>query len=383
MRSEFRVLVAALCVHALVDEIRAAEPVDPKTTPVGSRMRHRVVELATGLAHPWSLAFLPDGTALITERNGGLRVFRNSTLEPRALEGLPAAHQKVDGGLLGIVVHPRFATNQWIYICLSQGTTEANHSVVVRARFTPARLEDVKVIFEARPLKKGDNHFGCRLLFAPDGRLLVTLGDGYEFRAQAQALDSHLGKVVRLTDAGGIPSDNPFAARRNTLPEIYTFGHRNVQGIALRPGTSEVWTHEHGARGGDEINVLRAGANYGWPLVTFGIDYSGETISPHTTQSGVTSPRFYWVPSIAPSGMDFYTGERFPEWRGDLFVGALAARSLYRLDIAEGQIVGQEVLLAERKERIREVKTGPDGLLYVLTDAADGKLLRLEPLEKP
>lgn len=375
--------IAALLASVLCGNARADEPADPKTTPVGSRMRHRVVELATGLAHPWSLAFLPDGTALFTERNGGLRVLRKSVLEPRPLTGLPAAHQKGDGGLLGIAVHPRFAANRWIYVCMAQGTPDNNHSIVVRARLATARIEDVRTIFEARPLKKGNGHFGCQLLFAPDGTLLVTLGDGYDYRDQAQALDSHLGKIVRLTDAGAVPADNPFVARRNALPEIYTFGHRNVQGIALRPGTREVWAHEHGARGGDEINVLRAGANYGWPRVTFGIDYSGAPISTSTAGGGFTAPKFYWVPSIAPSGMEFYGGDRFPEWRGDLFVGALAARALYRLDLADGQIVGQEILLAERQERIREVKAGPDGLLYVLTDAADGKLLRLEPLETP
>lgn len=383
MRSAHRIMVGVALGGLLLADANAAEPANPLATPVGSRMRHRVVELATGLAHPWSLALLPDGTALITERNGGLRVFRNSALEPQALAGLPPALQKTDGGLLGLAVHPRFAANQWIYVCLAQGTTEANHSVVVRARYTATRLEDAAVIFEARPLKKGDNHFGCRLLFGPDSTLLVTLGDGYDYRDQAQALDSHLGKIVRLTDAGAVPADNPFVARRNALPEIYTFGHRNVQGIALRPGTREIWAHEHGARGGDEINVLRPGANFGWPLVTFGIDYSGDSISSQTARSGLAPPRFYWVPSIAPSGMDFYGGDRFPEWRGDLFVGALAARALYRLDIADGQIVGQEILLAERKERIREVRAGPDGLLYILTDAADGKLLRLEPLETP
>lgn len=383
MHSGLRIALAVVLGGMLDADVRAAEPENPLATPVGSRMRHRVVELATGLAHPWSLAFLPDGTALVTERKGGLRVLRNSILETRALPGLPAAHQKGDGGLLGLAVHPRFEANQWIYVCLSQGTTDSNHTIVVRARFAPTRLEDVKSVFEARPLKKRDSHFGCRLLFAPDGSLLVTLGDGYDYRDQAQALDNHLGKIVRLTDAGAVPSDNPFVARQGALAEIYTLGHRNVQGIALRPGTREIWAHEHGARGGDEINVLRSGENYGWPLVTFGIDYSGDPISTQTARSGLAPPKFYWVPSIAPSGMDFYSGDRFPEWRGDLFVGALAARALYRLDIADGQIVGQEILLAERKERIREVKAGPDGLLYVLTDAADGKLLRLEPLEKP
>ncbi len=282
-----------------------------------------------------------------------------------------------DGGLLGLAVDPEFGANQRIYVCLATGTEDQNASVVVRGRLSGSTLASPQEIFRAQPLKAKASHFGCRLLFLPDRTLLVTLGDGYDYKDQAQAMESHLGKIVRITREGAAPRDNPFpvGARR----EIYTVGHRNVQGIALRPGTVEIWTHEHGPRGGDEVNVLTAGANYGWPLATFGIDYSGQPIAPLTSRRDFEAPRWYWVPSIAPSGMTFYDGERFPEWRGDVFVGALAARALYRLDVQGGRIVGQEILLAERKERIREVQAGPDGLLYVLTDAADGKLLRLEP----
>jgi len=341
-------------------------------------MRHHVATLATGLAHPWSLVFLPDGSALITERSGGLRAFREGKLDPKPLPGLPAAYVDGDGGLLGLALHPQFAANHQLYVCMSMGTAEANGSAVVVARYGDDRVTDARVIFQAKPLKKGNAHFGCRLLFAPDGTLLVTLGEGFDYRDQAQALDSDLGKIVRITDTGAIPKDNPFIGRANARPEIYTLGDRHVQGIALRPGTKDIWFHEHGPRGGDEINVLKPGANYGWPIVTFGIDYSGEQIAEHTAQPGMEPPLFYLVPSIAPSGMEFYTGDRFPEWRGDLFVGGLAARALYRFDIEGDRIVGQEILLAGLKERIRDVRTGPDGFLYVLTDSDDGKLLRIE-----
>lgn len=378
MRVRF-ILISSLFACCAAGPALAQIPPGTPDQPIGSRMRHRVVELATGLARPWSLAFLPDGAMLITERNGGLRVLRDGVLERQAVTGLPGAFAKGDGGLLGLAVDPKFATNRLVYVCLSTGNEEANAAAVLRGHFDGRALSDVQVIFRARPDKKGASHFGCRLLFAPDATLLVALGDGYDYRDQAQRLENHLGKIVRLTASGAAPRDNPFATRSGAAPEVYTLGHRNVQGLALRPGTSEIWSHEHGPRGGDEINVLRAGGNYGWPLVTFGIDYSGEPIAAATTRRDLEAPRWYWVPSIAPSGMEFYTGNRFAEWRGDLFVGALAARALYRLDIEGGRIVGQEMLLTERKERIREVKNGPDGLLYVLTDAMDGKVLRIEP----
>jgi glucose/arabinose dehydrogenase len=366
----------ALLVCGLAEAASTGE--DPHK-PVGSRAPHEIVELASGLSRPWSLSFLPDGSALITERTGGLRVFRDGVLEPKPVAGLPEVFRAAEGGLLGLEIDPAFENNRTIYLCITRGTTAANASAILRARFDGRQLTQHRLIFEARPLKDREQHFGCRLVFAPDGTLLMSVGDGYHFREQALSLESHLGKVLRLRTDGSIPVDNPYRGHALARQEIFTSGHRNMQGMAVRPGTREIWVHEHGPRGGDEINVLRPGANYGWPAVTFGIDYSGEPISARARGPEYEAPRFYWVPSIAPSGMAFYEGNRFPEWRGDLFVGALAAKSLRRLDIEGSQIVGEEILLASLGERIREVETGPDGLLYLLTDAADGKLLRIQP----
>ncbi|HWX29916.1 MAG TPA: PQQ-dependent sugar dehydrogenase [Steroidobacteraceae bacterium] len=339
----------------------------------------RVVTVAAGMNHPWSLAFLPGGDLLVTERNGGLRIIHDGKLEPKPISGVPIAFAEHDGGLLGLTLHPEFARNGLIYICLSIGTNAANASSVIRGRLVGRALEEVTTIFTAVPLKKEANHFGCRLMFAPDGKLLVTLGDGRWYPYQAQALDNDLGKVARLNDDGTIPADNPFARRWLARPEIYTYGHRNIQGIALNPLTGEVWIHEHGPKGGDEVNILHAGANYGWPMITYGIDYSGQIVSEKTAMPGMEQPVIYWTPSIAPSGMAFYTGARIPQWRGDLFVGALAGRHLRRVHFVGTLIVSQEVLLAELGERIREVCDAPDGYLYVTTDATDGRILRLEP----
>ena len=340
----------------------------------------RVVEVARGLAHPWSIVFLPDGEALVSERNGGLRIIQAGKLLPDALKGVPAAYAEVDGGLLGLALDPDFEDAPFVYLCLSRGTDAANASTVVRGRLEGAALVDLVTIFEARPLKAKASHFGCRLLFAADGTLYVTLGDGYDYRDEAQSLDDHFGKVVRLNGDGSIPVDNPFVGRSGALPDIYSYGHRNVQGIARRPGTGEIWIHEHGPRGGDEVNVLAPGANYGWPKTTYGIDYSGELITELTEAPGITPPVVYWVPSIAPSGMAFYDGDVFPDWRGDLFVGALAGKHLRRIDVdANGRIIGEHPLLESLGERIRDVAVGPDGLLYVLTDSADGRVLKLEP----
>jgi glucose/arabinose dehydrogenase len=358
---------------------RAQDKPDPATHPVGSRTRHEVVALATGLSWPWSLRFLPDGSALITERTGGLRLFKDGLLDPEPVTGLPDIFHAEQGGVLGLEVDPAFDTNHRIYLCITIGNTDANASAVVRSELAGHALTNSSRIFVARPRKQREEHYGCRLLFAPDGTLLMSIGDGYHFRDRAQSLQSDLGKVIRIRTDGSIPADNPFRRRADALPEIYTLGHRNMQGMALRPGTREIWVHEHGPRGGDEVNVLRPGANYGWPKVTFGIDYSGESIAEQASARGFEAPRWYWVPSIAPSGMTFYDGSLFPEWRGDLFIGAMAARSLRRLDVEGGHIVGEEILLAARKERVREVQTGPDGCLYVLTDEEDGKLLRIQP----
>ena len=365
---------------AVASLFTVAIPAGASTAVSPGTEAHKVVELATGLAHPWSLVFLPNGDFLISERDGGLRAWRAGSLEHRPVSGVPRSFAEVDGGLLGLALHPDFARNRWLYLCLSVGTKDANAASVVRGRFDGRAFVEARTLFTARPLKKGASHFGCRLLFAPDATLLVTLGDGYDYRNQAQALDSDLGKIVRLRDDGSVPADNPFVTRAGALPEIYSYGHRNVQGIAVRPGSTEVWTHEHGPKGGDEVNVLRAGANYGWPAITFGIDYSGALISKSHAAPGMEQPVLYWVPSIAPSGMDFYVGDRFPAWRGDLFVGALAARELRRLDLDGARVMAQESLLTQRQERIREVRSGPDGYIYLLTDDENGKLLRLEPV---
>jgi len=371
--------VLALAGFAVPAAIHAAIAPD-LARPVGSRTPHEIVELAGGLSHPWSLVFLPDGAALISERTGGLRVFREDAGLTAPLPGLPPVFRAAEGGLLGLALDPAFAANRRIFLCVTLGTATANGAAIVRARLTNAlALEDAAVIFEARPLKDREQHFACRILFSPDGFLLVPIGDGYHQRDQAQTLDSHLGKIVRITVDGQAAPGNPFHSHRGARPGTFTLGHRNVQGLAQRPGTREIWMHEHGPRGGDEVNVLRPGANYGWPATTFGIDYSGEAIAATARAPHIEPPSFYWVPSIAPSGMAFYDGARFPEWRGDLFVGALAARSLRRLDIESDRIIGEEILLAGLKERIRDVVNGPDGCLYVLTDAAEGKLLRIQP----
>jgi len=375
--TRFRLIISMLPGLALLGGVVSAA--GTQAGPDAPTPSYRVIELAGGLAHPWSIVFLPDGDALISERNGGLRRLHQGVLDPQPVGGLPAAYAEVDGGLLGLAVHPQFADNRLVYVCLSMGNDRANASNVFRGRLEQSRLADPQRIFTARPQKAGASHFGCRLLFAPDGTLLITLGDGYDYRAQAQTLDNHFGKIVRVNDDGSIPADNPFVGQAGALPDIYTLGHRNVQGIAQRPGTREIWTHEHGPQGGDEVNVLCAGANYGWPTITYGIDYDGTVISERTAAPGMEQPLVYWVPSIAPSGMDFYHGDRFPAWRGDLFVGALAGKHLRRLDIEDGRIVAQETLPAELGERIRDVSSGPDGFLYVLTDSPQGRLLRLEP----
>ena len=337
------------------------------------------VTVAAGLNHPWSMAFLPDGDLLVTERNGGLRILHAGVLQPKAIAGVPAPYAEGDGGLLGLTLHPQFAQNGLLYICLTVGTKDANAASVIRARFTGHSLENVATVFTAAPFKREADHFGCRLMFAPDRTLLVTLGDGRWYPYQAQALDNDLGKVVRINDDGTVPADNPFARRWLARPEIYTYGHRNIQGIALNPLTGEVWIHEHGPKGGDEVNILHPGANYGWPMITYGVDYSGQVVSEKSASPGMEQPLLYWTPSIAPSGMAFYTGSRIPQWRGDLFVGALAGHHLRRVHFNGTVIASQEVLLAELGQRIREVCDGPDGYLYVATDSTEGRIFRLEP----
>jgi len=339
----------------------------------------RITTFVDGLEFPWSLAFLPDGSMLVTERGGRLRVIRDGRLVPDPVEGVPDVHVARQAGLFDVLLDPGFAQNRTVYLSYAYGTADRNATRVLRAEFDGAALVNQAVIFTARPWKKGSNHFGGRMAFLPDGTLLVTTGEGFDFRESAQKLDTHLGKVIRIRGDGSVPADNPFVDSADALPEIYTWGHRNPQGLVVLPGTGVVFLHEHGPRGGDELNRLAPGRNYGWPVITLGRDYAGATITPYREYPGMEQPLVDWTPSIAPAGMTWYDGALFPEWRGDLFVAALKERSIRRIDLENGVVVGQEILFTDLGERLRDVRTGPDGALYLLTDSEDGRILRVAP----
>jgi glucose/arabinose dehydrogenase len=346
-----------------------------------------VITLAQGLANPWALEFLPDGRMLVTERPGRLRVVSQDGKQvSEPVSGLPAVDARGQGGLLGLAVDPAFATNRLIYWSYAEGDATANHTAVARGRLVDGaapRVEAVQVIFRQAPSLASALHFGGRLVFARDGRLFITLGDRSitEGRMQAQRMDSLLGKIVRLNPDGSVPPDNPFVGRQGVRPEIWSFGHRNIQAAALHPGTGELWEVEHGTRGGDEVNIARKGLDYGWPTIAYGIEYQGGAITGGLQQrEGMEQPRYYWDPNIAPSGMIFYTGTMFPAWRDSLFVGGLGSLNLVRLSVQGDRIVGEERLLQDlqpQRERIRDVRQGPDGALYVLTDSGQGRLLKL------
>ncbi len=339
----------------------------------------RVVTLARGLDHPWGMTFLPGGGILITERTGQLRLFKDGKLQTKAIPGAPQVAARGQGGLLDVALHPDFAENRLVYLSYAGAGPDGAGTEVARARFDGNALDDLEVIFRAEPKTPGGAHYGSRLAFDRSGRLYISLGDRRNYMQEAQNPANHLGSIIRLEDDGAIPGDNPFLGVESIRPEIFSYGHRNVQGLALNPASGEVWAHEHGPRGGDEVNILKAGANYGWPAITYGVDYSGAIISDKTEAPGMEQPVVYWVPSIAPSGMAFYDGDLFPRWKGDLFVGALAGRHLRRLELAGGEVTGQEELLTGLRERIRDVRSGPDGYLYLLTDSRNGRLIRLEP----
>ena len=343
----------------------------------------RVVTVASGLEHPWGLAFLPDGRMLVTERPGRLRIVGADGKLSAPVKGVPEVYAVGQGGLLDVVLDPKFADNGLIYWSYAEPEGGVAGTAAARGRLVedgggPARLQDVRVIFRQQPKVSGPNHWGSRLVFAPDGTLFVTLGERFQ-RDRAQNLNEDLGKLVRINADGSIPKDNPFVGRPDARPEIWSLGHRNVQAAALNPETKRLWTVEHGAQGGDEINIPEAGKNYGWPIITYGRDYSGEKIGEGTAKPGLEQPIYYWDPSIAPSGMAFYTAGRFPAWRGDLFVGSLKFALLVRLELDGTKITHEERLLADLSERIRDVRQGPDGLLYLLTDNPDGRILRIQP----
>ncbi|WP_019959963.1 PQQ-dependent sugar dehydrogenase [Woodsholea maritima] len=343
--------------------------------------RFQIETVAEGLAFPWSLAFIDETTLLVSERDGFMRLIKNGVVQPR-LANTPEAFVSRQAGMFDIALAPDFAESGMIYFSFAQGDADNNHTTLAKARLNieANALEKVEIIYTAHPDKRRALHFGGRIAVMRDGTLLLSIGEGYIHMQEAQNPQVSFGKLIRINPDGSIPADNPFADGVNGAPEVYSYGHRNPQGLALHPDTGAIWMHEHGPRGGDEINIITPGTNYGWPLITYGIDYSGEIITEDRTGPGMVEPIWYWVPSIAPSGMTFYQGEAFPEWQGDLFVGALAGSKIERFELDGDRIIStEELLFDELGERIRDVRTGPDGYLYALIDDAEGRIIRLVP----
>ncbi len=341
----------------------------------------KVIPLIADLEHPWGMAFLPDGNILVTERPGRLRLVKNGKLLPQAISGLPNIKSLGQGGLLDIVLHPDYANNGWLYFSYSEPGTGGIGTAVSRARLKDLQLVDLETIFRMNIKSGGGLHFGSRLLFDRQGLIYITVGERGD-KDRAQQLNDHRGSVIRLHDDGRVPEDNPFINQAGRKAEIYSYGHRNPQGISLHPQTGEVWIHEHGPQGGDELNRIQAAKNYGWPVITYGVNYGfGTKIGEGTHKAGMEQPNYYWVPSIAPSGMTFYTGDKFPEWQNNIFIGSLKFQLLVRLEMQAGKVVKEERLLKGELGRIRDVHTGPDGYLYLLIDKSEnGAIVRLEPL---
>lgn len=346
----------------------------------------RVTTVTEGLDHPWAIAFLPDGAMLVTERPGALRRVGTDGSLSAPIAGVPEVDARGQGGLLDVTVDPDFAENRLIYLSYAERGQGGNGTAVARGRLNDEQtaLDDVEVIFRQLPKVASRLHFGSRLVFDGDGRLYVTLGERAlpQVRGQAQDLASHLGKIVRINPDGSVPDDNPFAAQEGARPEIYAYGVRNVQAAAINPASGELWEIEHGPRGGDELNIVRPGANYGWPVVTLGVEYSGDPLEGAVaSREGMVDAIHSWTPVIAPSGMIFYGGEAFPGWKGDLFVGGLASTALVRLDVDGDTVGGEERLLERLGLRIRDVAEGPDGAIFVATDEDDGAILRISPAD--
>lgn len=337
-----------------------------------------LVPVSQPLDQAWGLAFLPDGRMLVTEKAGNLRIVSRDGNVSSPLGGLPRIEAHGQGGLLDVALHPKFADNRLVYLTHAWPAAGGFSTAVSRARLGDGRLEGFETLFVGRPGSRAGQHFGSRMVFGADGKLYVTLGERGR-RANAQDLGRHPGSVLRLNDDGTAPGDNPFVGRAGAMPEIWSWGHRNPQGMAIDRATGRIWAHEHGPRGGDEVNVIERGANYGWPAITYGRNYSGSTITDETARPGMTQPKTYWVPSIAPSGLAFYDGDKFPDWRGNLFAGALRGQLLVRLTLDGDRVVAEERLLTDFGNRIRDVRAGPDGFIYLLLDQNDAPIWRLEP----
>ena len=355
-------------------------PRSPRPEPTKGVVRAETV--AKGLENPWAIAFLPDQRMVVTERPGRIRIVDRDGRVSEPLAGVPKVYAGGQGGLLDAAVSPAFSKDRLIYFSFSEPGEGGAGTAVARARLGKASLEKTEVIWRQAPKVSGRNHFGSRLVFRPDGTLFVTLGDRFSEREKAQDLSVTIGKVIRINPDGTAPRDNPFVGRAGAKPEIWSYGHRNVQGADLNPQTGEFWTAEHGARGGDELNRVEAGKNYGWPVITYGVDYSGLRIGEGTAKPGMEQPVYYWDPVIAPSGMIFYTGDVFQDWKGNILIGSLTPGALVRLVMKGNTVAREERYLADLRERIRDVQQGPDGLLYLVTDSSNGRVIRVSPASK-
>jgi aldose sugar dehydrogenase len=375
----------AFVASTLVLPFSLAQPAPTGAPPAAKGWR--AVTVAEGIRNPWGIAWLRDGRALVTGKHGTLHVLNGDRFDQIPMEGLPKVFAENQGGLLDIALHPKDTDNPRIYMTMSTGTDEKNRTILVRGVFDGSRVRNIETLFEAEPTKNGGEHFGSRLLWLPDGTLLMSVGDGGNpprriggmlAREQAQNLRSHLGSTVRLTENGKPAPNNLFLNRDDALPEIWTYGNRNIQGLALDPVSGRVWANEHGPKGGDEVNLLEAGRNYGWPHQTHGRDYRTDEPIGKKSVSGMVDPVVIWIPATAPSGLAYYTGDRFPNWRGSLFSGGLVSQDIRRIVLDEnGRVAGQEQLVIG--SRVRDVKQGPDGFLYAITDEQNGRFLRIEP----
>ncbi len=376
--SKLRYLVLITCLIALRPLlVQAQAPRSPTPAPVNGAFN--VETVAKGLEHPWSLAFLPDGRMLVTERPGRLRLAGRDGKLSEPLAGVPQVYASGQGGLLDVALSPAFSKDRLVYLSFAEPGEGGAGTAVARGRLGDGGLENVQVIWRQQPKVSGPNHFGSRIVFRPDGSLFVTLGDRFNYSDSAQDLSTTIGKIVRINPDGSPPSDNPFVGRAGARPEIWSIGHRNVQAAALQPGTGQLWTAEHGARGGDELNHPEAGKNYGWPVISYGVHYSFRTIGEGTAKAGMEQPVYYWDPVIAPSGMLFYTGDLFAGWKNNILIGSLTPGLLVRLVMKDGKIAQEERHMGNLRERIRDVRQASDGSLYLVTDARNGHIVRITP----
>lgn len=377
---KFALLSVSMLFAACGASTEASQTPDEPAKAVSDDISLNLTPVAEGLEFPWGMAFLPDGSMLVTEREGRIRVIEDGALREAPVAGGPETYVDRQGGYFGLALDPEFESNRTLYLSYSSGTVEENRSTVMRAQIDEGltTLSNVEEIFRGAE-KRGGAHFGGRLEFLPDGTLLVTLGDGFVWMDEAQNTNNYFGKLARINPDGSIPEDNPFT--EGDAPAIYSYGHRNIQGLEYDPATDTIWAHEHGPKGGDELNLIEAGNNYGWPKITYGVNYNGSIITTETAAEGMEQPKVKWVPSIAPSGMVLYTGDKYPGWKGDLFIGGMngpAGLKLVRIDLEGNEVIGKEDLLTDEARPIRDVTQGPDGMLYIATHELDGGVYRVD-----